>query len=119
MRPWYVRRVEGFLKARRPASLSQVMAEEIAGYLQEESAQAQLANWQFRQLVDALQLLFLDLAQCPAGKAIDWDWCKAGGPDAGGSPPTVRSDGRDLRPDDAPDVRHRNAADGVHPVAGG
>ena len=40
MRPWYVRRVEGFLKARRPASLSQVTAEEIAGYLQEVSAQA-------------------------------------------------------------------------------
>ena len=79
MRPWYVRRVEGFLKARRPASLSQVTAEEIAGYLQEVSAQAQLADWQCRQRVDALQLLFVDLAQCPAGKAIDWDWWKAGG----------------------------------------
>lgn len=89
MRPWYVRRVEGFLKARRPASLSQVMAEEIAGYLQEESAQAQLADWQFRQRVDALQLLFVDLAQCPAGKAIDWDWWKAGGRPLESDHPTV------------------------------
>ena len=47
MRSWYVRQVEGFLKARRPASLAQVTAEEIAGYLQEVSAQAQLADWQF------------------------------------------------------------------------
>ena len=89
MRPWYVRRVEGFLKARRPVSLSQVTAEEIAGYLQEVSAQAQLADWQFRQLVDALQLLFVDLAQCPAGKAIDWDWWKAGGRPLDNDHPTV------------------------------
>ena len=47
MRSWYVRRVEGFLKARRPASLSQVTAVEIAGYLQEVSAQAPLADWRF------------------------------------------------------------------------
>ncbi|WP_295582589.1 hypothetical protein [uncultured Lamprocystis sp.] len=33
MRPWYVRRVEGCLKARRPVSLSQVTAEELAGSL--------------------------------------------------------------------------------------
>jgi hypothetical protein len=43
------------------------------------STQGQPTDWQFRQLVDALQLLFVDLAQCPAGKAIDWDWWKAGG----------------------------------------
>ncbi len=89
MRSWYVRRVEGFLKARRPASLSQVTAVEIAGYLQEVSAQAQLADWQCRQRIDALQLLFVDLAQCPAGKAIDWDWWKAGGRPLESDHPTV------------------------------
>ena len=89
MRPWYVRRVEGFLKARRPASLSQVTAEEIAGYLQEVSAQGQLADWQLRQLVDALQLLFVDLAQCPAGKVVDWDCWKAGGRPLDNDHPTI------------------------------
>jgi integrase len=89
MRLWYIRRVEGFLKARRPASLSQVTAEEITGYLQEVSAQAQLADWQFRQLVDALQLLFVDLAQCPAGKVVDWDWWKAGGRPLDNDHPTI------------------------------
>ncbi|MBP6582938.1 MAG: hypothetical protein KA204_05660 [Chromatiaceae bacterium] len=43
----------------------------------------------FRQLVDALQLLFVDLAQCPAGKAIDWDWWKAGGRPLESDHPTV------------------------------
>ncbi len=79
MRPWYVRRVESLLKALHPASLSRVTAEEIAGYLREASAQAQVTDWQFRQLVDALQLLFVDLGHCSAGKEIDWDWWNSGG----------------------------------------
>jgi len=89
MRPWYVRRVEGFLKARRPVSLLHVTAEELTGYLQEVAAQAQLADWQFRQLVDALHLLFVDLAHCPAGKTIDWDWWKTGGRPLDSDHPTV------------------------------
>ena len=79
MRLWYVRRVEGFLKALRPVSLSQLTAREITGYLQQMSTPSQLPDWQFRQLVDALQLLFVDLGQCPVGKEVDWDWWKAGG----------------------------------------
>jgi integron integrase len=89
MRPWYVRRVEAFLKARRSVSLLHVTAEELTGYLQEVAAQAHLAEWQFRQLVDALQLLFVDLAHCPAGKTIDWDWWKTGGRPLDSDHPTV------------------------------
>ncbi len=79
MRPWYVRRVEAFLKAPRPESLSRLTAEQIIGYVQKVSSVAQLADWQFRQLVDALQLLLVDLAQVPTGKVVDWGWWKAGG----------------------------------------
>ena len=78
MRPWYVRRVDGLLKALHPAFLSRVTTEEIAGYLREVSAQAQLTDWQFRQLVDALQLLFVDLGHCSVGKEIDWYGWKSG-----------------------------------------
>ncbi|WP_295436438.1 phage integrase N-terminal SAM-like domain-containing protein, partial [uncultured Thiodictyon sp.] len=76
---WYVRRVEAFLKALRPESLSRLAAEQVIGYLQEVSSQGHLADWQFRQTVDALQLILVDLSQVPAGKAVDWDWWKAGG----------------------------------------
>jgi len=68
MRPWYFRRVVGLLKARRPVSLSRVTAEKIAGYLQQVSAPSQLTDWQCRQLVDALQLLFVDMGHCSARK---------------------------------------------------
>ena len=57
MRHWYLRRVEAFLKALRPVSLSRLTAEQVTGYLQAVWSQGQLADWQFRQTVDALQLL--------------------------------------------------------------
>lgn len=40
-----------------------------------------LNNRQFRQLVDALQLLIVDLAQVPTTDEVDWDyWKEAVGP---------------------------------------
>jgi hypothetical protein len=79
MRPWYVRRVEEFLKDVRPESLSRLTEGDVTGYLQQVSSRSRLVDWQFRQVVDALQLLLVDLAQVPAGKGVDWDFWKAGG----------------------------------------
>lgn len=89
MRPRYFRRVAGFLKARRPVSFTQMTAEEITGHLQQVSAQAKLADCQFRQTVDAWQLLFVDLGQCPAGKEVIGDWWKAGGRTLESDHPTI------------------------------
>ena len=80
-RRWYVARVEAFLKEVRPDSLSRLTEEQITGFFQKASSRGELAEWQFRQLVDAMQLLIVDLAQAPVGKAIDWDyWKEAGKP---------------------------------------
>ncbi len=73
MRPCTVGRVEAFLKTLRPETLSRLTAEQITGYLQQVSSAAQLAEWQFRQLVDALQLLLVGLAQLPGGKVAVFD----------------------------------------------
>ncbi len=73
-----------------------------------------------------LQRRGLSVQTCPGASAGECPVCAdqapaavAGGPDAGGGPATLRGDGRDLRPDGAADVRHRDAADGVSPAAGG
>lgn len=42
-------------------------------------AQAQLADCQFRQFVDALQLIFANLDQVSAGNEVNRGWWKAGG----------------------------------------
>jgi site-specific recombinase XerD len=72
-RPWYVRRVEDFLRDLKPAALSALTADQVTDYLRRMSARSDLADWQMRQIVDALRLLLVDLAQVPAGKGVDWD----------------------------------------------
>jgi integron integrase len=91
---WYVARVEAFLKEVRPESLRELTREDITGYLQEVSSRRRLDDWQFRQLVDALQLLIVDLAQVPAGNAVDWDyWKEAVGPLEANHPTVAREQG--------------------------
>jgi integrase len=71
---WYIRRVENFLKDVKPAALSALTAEQVTDYLRRQAARSDLADWQMRQMVDALRLLLVDLAQVPAGKGVDWDY---------------------------------------------
>jgi hypothetical protein len=72
-RQWYIRRVEEFLKDLKPAGLSALTPDQVTDYLRCMSARADLADWQVRQIVDALHRLLVDLAQVPAGKGVDWD----------------------------------------------
>ena len=75
-RRWYVARVEAFLKELRPESLAMLTGEQITGYFEQASRSGQFAEWQFRQLVDAIQLLVVDLARVPVGHEVDWDYWK-------------------------------------------
>jgi hypothetical protein len=54
--------------------LSVLTAEQVTDYLRRQSARSDLADWQMRQIVDALRLLLVDLAQVPGGKGVDWDY---------------------------------------------
>jgi hypothetical protein len=72
-RPWSVRRVEDVLRDLKPAALSALTADQVTDDLRRMSARPDLAVWQMRQIVDALRLLLVDLAQAPAGKGVDWD----------------------------------------------
>jgi hypothetical protein len=73
-RQWYIRRVEDFLKDLKPTALSALTADQVTDYLRRMSARSDLADWQMRQIVDALRLLLVDLAQVPSGKGVDWDY---------------------------------------------
>jgi hypothetical protein len=76
---WYVTHVQDFLDAVQPNSLKDLSREEITGYLQQTSSQGKWQDWQFRQVVDALQLLLVDLAGVKAAQLVDWDyWREAG-----------------------------------------
>ncbi|MFB1501817.1 phage integrase N-terminal SAM-like domain-containing protein, partial [Thiocapsa sp. N5-Cardenillas] len=104
-RQWYIRRVEDFLKELKPAALSALTADQVTDYLRRMSARSDLADWQMRQIVDALRLLLVDLAQVPAGKGVDWDYWWEGQ--------------RTLPPEHATIARSTamNAEDGADPTA--
>jgi integron integrase len=88
-RPHYVRFVEAFLRDLGPKSLAELTRDRITDYLRRLSTDTKLTDWQFRQVVDALQLLLVDLAQVSAGKEVDWDYWREGAKDLGIHHPTL------------------------------
>ncbi len=88
-RRWYVARVEAFLRACNPVSVRALTKEQITDFFQDASRDGKLADWQFRQLVDAIQLLVVELAQAPVGREVDWDYWKEAGKPLDPSHPTI------------------------------
>ncbi len=75
-RRWYVRRVEDFLAAYPGKKLNDISATEFESFFQALSQNGKLSDWQFKQTVDALQILFVDLVNSPIAKQIDWAYWK-------------------------------------------
>jgi integron integrase len=78
-RRWYVQRAEDFVAMVRPKRLSEVSTAEITAFFPRYAREKRLTDWQFRQTVDALQLLLIDLAQSSAARAVDWDHLRESG----------------------------------------
>jgi len=73
-RRWYVRRIEKFLDTYSNKKLGEISASEIENYLQSLSRTEQLHDWQFKQAVDALQILLFDLSDTAASREVDWNY---------------------------------------------
>ena len=72
---WHVRHAEAYIKAHSGRRLAEHTAEDIAAYLQEKGRNGRLADWQFAQLIRALQILFVDMVRAPWAVAFPWqDW---------------------------------------------
>ena len=48
--------------------------EAVTAFFDKVAREGGLADWQFRQLVEAVQLLLVDLADAPAGRDVDWGY---------------------------------------------
>ena len=88
-RRYYVQRAEAFIEAVRPARMREVSADQIAAFFPRYARDRRLNAWQFRQTVEAVQLLLVDLSRSPAARAVDWDYWKSAGEDLADSPPTL------------------------------
>jgi integron integrase len=73
-RRWYVVRAQDFVEAMRPKRLGQLTAEEIAAFFPRYAGEHRLTDWQYRQTVEAVQLLLVRLGGCRAAHEVEWDF---------------------------------------------
>jgi integron integrase len=100
-RPWYRKHVEAYIEAHPGRRLGEQLPHDVDDYLAAKGRQPNLREWQFRQIVDALRLLFCDLVCAPWAAGYDWlRW---------------RTFARTLEPDHATLARDANA--GGDPLA--
>ncbi|MDH5632926.1 MAG: integron integrase [Gammaproteobacteria bacterium] len=74
---WYVRRVEQYIDHYQGVKLSTHTAEHVTDYFREIGSQTTLKDWQYAQVVDAIQLLFGGLIHSPWAKDYDWQHWQA------------------------------------------
>ena len=77
-RRWYVRHVEVFIKAQSGCRLSTLTADDMERYLKEKGRSEKPADWQFRQMVDALRILFTGVVSPAWANNFDWAGWKEG-----------------------------------------
>ncbi len=78
-RRWYVLRVEQLLRAFPGVALSALSVEDVQSYLASLSRSPSLDDWQFRQTVGALQILFEEFVDSDVAGGVDWDFWRTGG----------------------------------------
>ncbi len=70
--PWYRKHAEAYIKANKNTPLSSQTGQDIDRYLNAKGRLPGLKEWQFRQIADAIRILFTDLIQPPWSKSYDW-----------------------------------------------
>lgn len=73
-RRWYVKHVEEYIKANSGLKLSQHLPSNVEEFLQELGRNNHLADWQFKQAVDALKILFVDFIRPDWSREFSWDY---------------------------------------------
>lgn len=72
---WYVRHAESYIKAHPDLRLRRHTPDLVEAYLRDKGRIPQLQDWQFRQIVDALRILFVEMVKTPWAGEFPWeDW---------------------------------------------
>ena len=70
---WYVKRIEDYIKAHSSDRLSHHTSALLENYLNNLGQNSRLADWQFKQYVDALRIMFVDLVKTEWADSFPWD----------------------------------------------
>lgn len=71
---WYVKRVEEYIKAHSELRLAQHSPTHVETFLQDLGRNQQLSDWQFKQAVEALRILFVDMVKPAWAESFRWDF---------------------------------------------
>lgn len=75
---WYVRHAEAYIKAHPDLRLRQHSTRHVEQYLRDKGRNPRLRGWQFRQIIDALRILFVEMVKAPWAREFPWDdWADA------------------------------------------
>jgi integron integrase len=70
---WYIRHAERYLNAFSGKRLAQHTRQDVTGYLDALGRLDRIEDWQFAQIVDAVEILH-SLAGSAAANEVDWGW---------------------------------------------
>jgi len=70
---WYVRHVEQYIKAHPGHRLKSHTAQDVDIYLKSKGRNSGLEDWQFKQIVYALKILFVDMVNAPWSGVFPWE----------------------------------------------
>lgn len=76
--PWYRRHVEAFIDFTPGIRLIERDAEHVERWLNHSGRNADFSDWQFRQRVDALRLLYCHFVKLTWAASFDWDYWASG-----------------------------------------
>ncbi len=71
-RRWYVRHVEMYIETISGKRLATITQAEVMDYLDVIGRKNDLEYWRYKQVVDALRILFCDIVQAPWAQKVDW-----------------------------------------------
>ncbi len=77
-RLWYQKHVESFVQHSPGIRLLDRKSEHIEQWLNQVGRSKELDNWQFRQCVDALRLLYCHRLKVPCANDFDWSYWSSG-----------------------------------------
>lgn len=75
---WYMRRAQTFMRYAGYTDPRGLESKVVERYLAEKSRQESLEEWQFRQVVDAIRILVVDVAELAWARDVDWAFWRGG-----------------------------------------
>ena len=70
---WYVKHAETYIKTKPNQRLKNHSAHDVDNYLQYKGGQPRIEDWQYKQIIISLKILFLEIIQVSWAKQFPWD----------------------------------------------